>query len=434
MAEERFDAIVVGAGPAGSAAAYTMATNGLKVALIERGEYPGAKNVFGGVLYRRPLEEIIPNFWTEAPLERTIVDQRIWILGSESTVTLGYRTPRFKDPPNCWTASRAKFDAWFAEKAVQAGVVPIYETVVTELIRENGRVVGVRTDREDGDLYANVVVIADGVNSLLAKSVGVHREWAPDQVSLAVKEVLAMPKEKIEDRFNLEPGEGCTIELIGHTRGMAGLGFLYTNEDTLSIGVGVMVSDLKRHRIKPYEILDGLKKHPVIRRLIEGSEAKEYAAHLIPEGGFRALPPLAGDGWMICGDAAQMVNAVHREGTNLAMLSGLLAGRTAVEAHAKRDFTEGGLGAYDKAVRASIIHRDLKKYRRLHSLLAEGNSDVLFGALPQALNDAAYEMLSVDGEAKYVKQKKAVRVLREAAGGSMGLLRIGYKGWRAMNG
>jgi electron transfer flavoprotein-quinone oxidoreductase len=434
VAQERFDVIVVGAGPAGSAAAYTMASKGLKVALVERGEYPRAKNVFGGVLYLKPLEDLIPDFWKEAPLGRVVVEQRLWVLGEESAVAFGHRDTRFKDPPNCWTASRAKFDAWFAGKAEQAGAVPIYETVVTDLLRDEERVIGVRTDRDDGDLYADIVVIADGVNSLLAKSLGVHREWAPDQVSLAVKEVLALPKEKIQERFNLEEGEGCTIEILGQTCGMAGLGFLYTNDDTLSIGVGVLVSDLKRKRVKPYEVLDGLKQHPVIRRLIEGSEAKEYAAHLIPEGGFQAMPPLAGDGWMICGDAAQMVNAVHREGTNLAMLSGRLAGETAVAAHAKGDFSAGGLGAYDKAIRSSIIHRDLKKYRGVHDLLAKGNSEMLFGALPQALNDAVYEMLSVDGEAKRDKQKRAARTLRDAAGGALELVGLGYKGWRAMNG
>lgn len=430
----RFDAIVVGAGPAGSVAAYTMARQGMRVALIERGEFPGAKNVFGGVLYRKPLEDIIPEFWKEAPLERKVVEQRLWILGKDSIVSLGYRSARFKEPPNAWTGLRAKFDAWLAGKAEGAGAVPIYETVATGLIRDGEKVVGVRTDRDEGDLYASVVIIADGVNSLLAKSLGVHREWNPDQVSLAVKEVLALPKDIIQERFGVEEGDGVTIELVGETCGMAGLGFLYTNQDTLSIGVGVMVSDLQKNRVKPYQVLDGIKRHPEVQRLIAGGETKEYAAHLIPEGGFDAMPPLAGDGWMICGDAAQMVNAAHREGTDLAMLSGRLAGETAVTCHATGDWSAGGLGAYTRAVKESIIHRDLKKYRGLHGLLSGPQAEVLFGALPQALNDAVYEMLSVDGESKRDKQKHAAALLREAAGGTAGLIGIGWRGWRAMNG
>lgn len=434
MATERFDAIIVGAGPAGSAAALTMARAGLKVALIERGEFPGAKNIFGGVIYRKQLEDLVPEFWKEAPLERMIVEQRMWILGADSVVTVGHRNERYKEPPNCWTGLRVKFDQWFASKAEKAGALPIYETVVTELIRHEQRVVGVRTDREDGDLYADVVIVADGVNSLLGKQLGVHREWQPDQVSLAVKEVIALPREKIQDRFNLEDNEGCTIEFVGETCGMAGLGFLYTNQDTLSLGVGVMVSDLKKHRIKPYQILDGVKQHPMIRRLLQGGEVKEYSGHLIPEGGFDSIPPLAGDGWMICGDAAQMVNAVHREGTNLAMTSGRLAAETVIAAKAAGDFSVATLQEYDKLIRASFIHKDLKKYRGLHGLMRDGDSDLLFDKMPRALNDAAYQMLLVDGVPKSLKQKIAIRQLRDAAGGNMNLLRLGLKGWRAMNG
>ncbi len=434
MADAHFNAIVVGAGPAGSAAALTMAEAGLKVALIERGEFPGAKNVFGGVLYRKQIEDLIPEFWKEAPLERAIVEQRMWLLGNDSVAKFGHRNERYLDPPNCWTGLRVKFDQWFAGKAEKAGALPIYETVVTELIRENGRVVGVRTDREDGDLRADVVIVADGVNSLLGKALGAHQEWMPDQVSLAVKEMIALPKEKIQDRFNLEGDEGCTIEFIGQTAGMAGLGFLYTNQDTLSLGVGVMVSDLKKHHIKPYEVLDSIKQHPMIRRLIQGGEVKEYSGHLIPEGGFDALPPLSGDGWMLVGDAAQMVNAVHREGTNLAMLSGRLAGLTAIKAHQQGSFSAGMLKSYDDTIRASIVFKDLKKYRGMHSLMRDVDSELLFNKLPQALNDAVYQMLLVDGVTKKEKQKSAIKLLRSVAGGNMDLLRLGLKGWRAMNG
>lgn len=434
MAQEHFDAIVVGAGPAGSAAALTMARGGMKVALIERGEFPGAKNVFGGVLYRKQLEDIVPEFWKEAPLERMIVEQRLWVLGPGSVVTLGHRNERFKDPPNCWTGMRVKFDQWFASQAEKAGALPIYETVVTELIRKDGRVIGVRCDRDDGDLYAHIVIVADGVNSLLGKALGVHREWHPTQVSLAVKEMIELPKEKILDRFNLEDNEGCTIEFVGETCGMAGLGFLYTNQDTLSLGVGVMVSDLKKKKVKPYEVLDGVKQHPMIRKLIQGGEVKEYSGHLIPEGGFDSIPPLSGDGWMICGDAAQMVNAVHREGTNLAMTSGKLAGEAALRAHAKGDYGINELASYDRLVRESFIHKDLKKYRGLHGLIADPESPVLFDKFPRALNEAAYEMFSVDGVAKKEKQKSAIRMLKGAAGGGISLVRLGVKGWRAMNG
>src|SRR5690606_28643359 len=136
-------------------------------------------------------------------------------------------------PYNNFTVLRAKFDQWFANKAVEQGALLVNETVVTECIVEDGRVVGVRTDRPDGDVYADVVVLADGVNSLLAKSLGFHKEFRPDEVALATMEVLKLDKKIIEERFNLEADQGCTIEMIGDaTKGILGTAWLYTNKDS----------------------------------------------------------------------------------------------------------------------------------------------------------------------------------------------------------
>ncbi|MCF6411700.1 FAD-dependent oxidoreductase [Pseudalkalibacillus salsuginis] len=428
---ERFDCIVVGAGPAGIACAYELAKGGAKVVLIERGEYPGSKNVMGGVLYRQMMEDVIPGFYQEAPLERPIVEQRFMMMDKESAVTFGYKGMEWgKEPYNNFTVLRAKFDQWFASKAVEQGALLINETVVTECIVEEGRVVGVRTDRPDGEVYADVVVLADGVNSLLAKSLGFHKEYRPDEVALATMEILKLDKKVIEDRFNLEPNQGCTIELFGDaTKGILGTGFLYTNKDSLSIGVGTLLSGLIKHKIRPYELLEYVKDHPMIRPYLQGSEQQEYLAHLIPEGGYKSMGKVVGDGVIVVGDAAQLVNAIHREGSNLAMTSGRIAAETILLAMQAGDFSEALLDRYRVKLMNSFVGQDMKKYK---------DSTHHFDKFPQyfdqyipMMNRAASQMFTVDGKSKWEKQKKIWKDIGSPRE-KIKIARDAYRAWRVM--
>jgi electron transfer flavoprotein-quinone oxidoreductase len=428
---DKFDVIVVGAGPAGTACAYTLAKAGLNVMIIERGEYPGSKNVMGGVLYRKMLDDIIPEFYKEAPIERPIVEQRFMMLDRESAVTFGYKGLEWgREPYNNFTVLRAKFDQWFAQKAVEQGALLINETVVTECLVEDGHVVGVRTDRPDGDLYADVVVLADGVNSLLAKSLGFHKEFRPDEVALATMEVLKLDKKKIEERFNLEENQGCTIEIFGDaTKGILGTAFLYTNKDSLNIGVGTLLSGLIKHKIKPHELLDYVKQHPMIRPYLEGCDQQEYLAHLIPEGGYRSMPKIVGNGVVVVGDAAQLVNAIHREGSNMAMTSGIIAAETILLAKEADDFSENMLDSYRIKLLDSYVGKDLKKYK---------DATHHFDKFPQyfdkyipMMNKAASQMFTVDGSSKKEKQKKIFRDIG-STGEKIKIARDMMRAWKVM--
>ncbi len=428
---EKFDAIVVGAGPAGTACAYTLAKAGVSVLLIERGEYPGSKNVMGGVLYRKMMDDIIPGFYKEAPIERPIVEQRFMMLDTESAVTFSYKGMEWgQEPYNNFTVLRAKFDQWFADQAVKQGALLINETVVTECIVENGKVVGVRTDRPDGEVYADVVVLADGVNSLLAKSLGFHKEFRPDEVALAVMEVLKLDKKIIEDRFNLEGDQGCTIEIFGDaTKGILGTAWLYTNKDSLNIGVGAMLSGLIKAKLKPYELLEYVKQHPMIRSYIQGTEQQEYLAHLIPEGGYNSMPRVVGDGVLVVGDAAQMVNAIHREGSNMAMTSGVLAAETIIRAKEAEDFSQTMLDSYRIKLMGSFVGEDLKKYKDATHHFEKYPH--YFEKYIPLMNKAASQMFTVDGTPKREKQKKIWNGIG-GAGEKLKIARDLLSAWKVM--
>ncbi|MBT9599391.1 MAG: FAD-binding protein [Vitreoscilla sp.] len=433
MAAEKFDAIVVGAGPSGNTAAYTMAKAGLKVLQIERGEYPGSKNVQGAILYADALERVIPDFRDDAPLERHIIEQRVWVLDDNSFVGTHYRSDDYNKPPhNRYTIIRAQFDKWFSGKVREAGALLICETTVEELLMDGQRCIGVRCDRQGGEVYADVVILADGVNSTLARKAGFHGELKGEEVALAVKEILFMPEEVIQARFNIGDEEGVVIEMMGTvTEGMVGTGFLYTNKDSLTIGVGCMLSDFKANpqRTSPYALLEKLKRHPSVAPLIAGGEMKEYCAHLIPEGGFHAVPQVYGHGWMIVGDSGGFVNAAHREGSNLAMTTGRLAAETVIAAKAAgHELNAKTLRVYKQRLDDSFVMKDLHKYRDLPQVLH--SSPQFMTTYPALLSRAAKTLFTVDGVDKKTKERQILGSFR-AERSWRGLMGDAFKLWRA---
>ncbi len=367
MSDERFEVVIVGAGPAGIAAALTLAREGVEVLVLERGDFPGAKNLFGGILYTSVVNELLPEFWDRAPIERHIINRRWVLLDEDTQVALDLKSARFDVPPynNTFTALRSKWDRWFAEQAEEAGAMIISETNVEELIIEGGRVQGVRTGRDEGDVKADCVILAEGANALIAERAGFRPQMSPRNRVSAVKEVIALPPEIIEDRFHLEGRQGAAIEYFGGAvKGTVGSAFIYTNYDSLSVGVGCMIEEFLRLKMAPYDLLDWFKAHPMVAPLLRGGETVEYATKMIPEDSYSALSDLYEDGLILVGDCAGLVNpSIHHEGTNLAMASGVAAAEAIIEARARNDYSKATLARYRLALEESWVMKDLKRYR-----------------------------------------------------------------------
>ncbi len=424
----KYDVVVVGAGPAGLSAAIVLAKAGVRVMVIERGRFPGAKNVMGGVFYTDCMKGVVDEFPGKAPVERHVIEERMWMLDDNAHVGFTHKNDSFNEKPhNCYTVFRAKLDKWLAGEAEKAGALIINNTVVKEAILENGKVTGVRTDRPQGDVYADVVIAADGVNSLLSQSLGLRKKIPPKAVAIAVKEVIGLDENVINDRFNVKGSEGVTIEMTGNFFPGEAMAFLYTNQKSLSLGVGMILKDVINNKVNPNDLIESLKKHPSVAPLIEGGETKEFLVHLIPEGGYSEMPRLVMDGLMIAGDAAMMVDSIHREGSNLAVTSGKFAAETYLELAGKKDFSEKALGLYIKKLKDSFILKDLKKYKGLPDLLLTNQR--LLQKYPRLLNKAAYELLKVDGVSKKEKEKMIWKAAKEEIGLS-NMMKDLFKLWR----
>lgn len=428
MASERFQVIVVGAGPAGCAAACRLARGGCEVLLLEKGRAAGSKNVSGGRLYTYALEKLLPGEWQDAPLEREVVREVITVLTEENSISLDCRLAGL--PPRLsYTVLRARLDRWLCEKAESAGAMFVGGAKADRLLMRGGRVIGVKTAEEE--LEADVVILADGVNSLLAGEAGLIQPPGAENTAVAVKHVIALPEETINERFNLKNGQGAGLLLLGAcTAGISGGGFLYTNRDSVSLGVVLDSLALKRAGIPLAEVAEGMKFHPSIAPLIEGGELMEYSAHLIPEGGISKVPALYGDGYMLAGDAAGLVinNGFTVRGMDYAIMSGIAAADTAMGALAAGRASAAELKGYAALLKENVL-QDMETFRHTHDFMA--STPELYSTYPAILESVVKNIFTIDGE----RPARLPSILRRSIFSRVSpwkLLLDGVKGLRAV--
>jgi len=429
--DDKFDVIVVGAGLAGSAAAYRLVKEGLEVVLIERGPYPGAKNLSGGVLYGRVLDDLIPEYWKEAPIERHITNQRVAFITEQASFNIDFKNQVFNQTPyNAVSVLRGKFDRWLGEKAEEAGAMLVPGIRVDKALVEDHRVVGVIAG--DEEMRADVVIAADGANSFLAQQTGLRGRFETSHLAVGVKELIGLPRETIEERFNLTGDEGVAYGVVGFaTRGVAGGGFLYTNKESISVGLVMHLDELIETGIKPSEVIEDFLAHPMVAPLIRGGKLLEYGAHLVPEGGLAMMPRLMMDGMLVTGDAAGLSvnNGFVVRGMDLAIASGVAAAEAVLEAKKKNDFSAQGLSAYQRLMDESFAMKDMRTYAGAPAFM---KSERLYEAYPEMLVSLMTHIYHHDGTPKQHIVPMLLKSIKESKLSLFDLAVDGLKGARSL--
>ncbi|PUM74887.1 FAD-dependent oxidoreductase [Salmonella enterica subsp. enterica serovar Dublin] len=423
MSDDKFDAIVVGAGVAGTVAAYVMAKAGLDVLVIERGNSAGSKNMTGGRLYAHSIESIMPGFATSAPIERVVTREKISFLTEESAVTLDFHRAPPTPPLTSYTVLRNKLDPWLMAQAEQAGAQFIPGVRVDALVREGNRVTGVQAG--DDILDANIVILADGVNSMLGRSLDMVPASSAHHYAVGVKELIGLSPALIEERFNLASHEGAAWLFAGApSNGLMGGGFLYTNRDSVSLGLVCGLGDIAHAKKSVPQMLEDFKQHPAVAPLIAGGKLVEYAAHVVPEAGMNMQPELVGDGVLIAGDAAGMCMNLGFtiRGMDLAISAGEAAAKTVLSAMKSDDFSKQSLDEYRQHLDEGPM-RDMRMYQKLPAFL---DNPRMFTAYPEMAVSIAHDLFTVDGSAPVPMRKKILRHAKKV--GFINLMKDGLKG------
>ncbi|WP_251231753.1 FAD-dependent oxidoreductase [Adlercreutzia aquisgranensis] len=424
LPERDFEVIVIGSGCAGAVAAYVAASAGKSVLVIERGNFAGAKNMTGGRIYSHSLKKVFPDFEQEAPLERKITHERIAMLNSDSEMTIDFTSPVLaEEGKDSYSVLRGPFDQWLAEKAESAGAEYIYGIAVEELLKdESGAVIGVRAGEDE--ISANVVILAEGCNPILSeKCLGNPRPKA-SQMAVGIKQVFELPASTIEDRFLCPEGEGAAMLFVGDcTHGSVGGGFLYTNKESISLGLVATISiaeDGSRNEVPVYQMLEDFKNHPAVAPIIRGGKLVEHSGHMVPEGGYNMVPQYVFDGCLVAGETAGLcMNMGYQvRGMDFAVASGQFAGEAAVAALDAGDTSAAGLASYKQKMEGSFVMKDLQTFSKWPHVMEEWDS--MFNDYPTMVAEIFNAMFSVDGQPQQPLMKRMMPIVKKR-----GLFKLG---------
>lgn len=428
MADD-FDVIVVGAGMAGSSAAIRLAQGGANTLLVERGAELGAKNLSGGLLWGNDLARILPNWWREMPVERHVIRKRFGLLTADSALSFDLEEGSWNtEPYAAHTVLRARTDSWLAKKAEEAGATVVAAVPVDRLNWEGTRVHGIVQGGET--MTAPVTILADGANSRLSLGTPIqpNPHLSPETTELGIKEVFHLDPSVIEDRFQVTGSEGHAEEWVAglFPPGVMGGGFLYTNRDTLSLGIIVSLRSLYGRNAYAQELVERFKLHPAIARRLKGAELVEYGAKLVPSGWASRPAAFHGDGWMVAGDAAGFVfsNGIMIQGMNYAIRSGLEAAETALAAKAAGDPSTRKLSEYDRRLEATGILSDFRGFAGLDRVKWNPR---IYSLYPRFATELLRSMMGEAGSPKRSARKLLLAAQKAAGVKTLTLLRDGVE-------